>query len=143
MKDESRIQQDFIKAVDLFFNRYYPSMCVTIENSKKVKRRVAPLFAVPNEGKRGRQTAMRMKAQGLRSGVPDVFLTVRTTRYSGFYIEFKKPETARSRKGSCEPNQKSWLEFLRKTGYRTKICYSSVEAMEAVEAYMLGCEFCS
>jgi hypothetical protein len=54
---------------------YYPDL-------KKV-------FAIPNGGKRSKREASRLKAEGVRSGVLDLFLPVARDNYFGFWLEFK------------------------------------------------------
>lgn len=53
--------------------------------------------AIPNGGTRNKIEAAKLKAEGVRSGVPDVFLPIPKKSYHGLYIEFKagknKPST--------------------------------------------------
>src|SRR5262245_46077094 len=47
------------------------------------------LFAIPNGGKRDKVTAARLKAEGVKAGVPDICLPVARMGYYGFWIEMK------------------------------------------------------
>ena len=44
------------------------------------------MYHIPNEGKRSRSTGARMKAEGLKPGVPDICLPVPVGQYHGLYI---------------------------------------------------------
>jgi len=46
--------------------------------------------AIPNGGFRDKITAGKLKAEGVKSGVSDMFLPVKCDAYSGLYIELKK-----------------------------------------------------
>ena len=48
------------------------------------------LYAIPNGGKRAIKTAIALKAQGVKSGVPDMCLPVARGGYHGLYIELKR-----------------------------------------------------
>ena len=107
------------------------------------------LMAIPNGasygGGGGRwNIAKRMKAEGVRSGVPDIFLPVprREGRmqvlnvvgwndiFHGLWIEMKA--------GKNKPNkqQEWWLKELEVMGYRTRVCYSAEEAIEEIQEYL-------
>lgn len=51
------------------------------------------LFHVPNGGSRDRREAARLKAQGVRAGVPDLCLPVPSGAYHGLFIELKAGKT--------------------------------------------------
>lgn len=97
------------------------------------------LFAVPNGAKlpyRGKgkrrysPEAMRLKAEGLKPGVPDVCLAVPNGHYHGMYIEMKY--------GKNKPTQAQmmWLFELDKIGYYVRVCYGFQEAKEAIVKYL-------
>ena len=65
------------------------------------------LYAIPNGGKRAIKTAIALKAQGVKSGVPDMCLPVARNGYHGLYIELK-----RQKGGTVSETQKSWLTAL-------------------------------
>lgn len=46
-------------------------------------------FAIPNGGKRNVIVAQKMKAEGVRAGIPDLCLPVMRGGYGGMYIELK------------------------------------------------------
>lgn len=74
------------------------------------------LFAIPNGGKRSIGVARKMKSEGVKKGVPDLFLALPNENYHGLFIEMK------SVTGSLSPDQKRYLELLRLKGYRAEVC---------------------
>ena len=97
------------------------------------------LLAIPNGAFYGGHwsVANRMKAEGVRSGVPDIFLPVVMQRSelayevdSGLWIEMK------AGKNKPSEQQKWWLEQLEKQGYVTRVCYSAEEAIGQIEDYL-------
>ena len=88
------------------------------------------LYAVPNGGKRDIATAKRLKAEGVRAGVPDVFLPVARMGYHGFYIELKVGKN----KTSAEQN--AWLEALKAEGYMVDVSYGWQEAAHKITRYL-------
>lgn len=91
------------------------------------------LYHVPNEGKRSRANGARLKAEGLRAGVPDINLDVARGEYHGLRIEMK-----RRRGGRVSPEQAAWLEALREQGYAAIVAYGWEEAADAIEKYLRG-----
>ena len=82
------------------------------------------LFAVPNEGKRSRANASRMKAEGLLSAVSDLILLVPRGGYHGFCMEMKK----KGKKPSAD--QAEWLSHRRLSGYYAEY-YDTLESAQA------------
>lgn len=91
------------------------------------------LYHVPNEGKRSRANGARLKAEGLRAGVPDINLDVARGEYHGLRIEMK-----RRRGGRVSPEQAAWLEALREQGYAAVVAYGWEEAADEIEKYLRG-----
>lgn len=88
------------------------------------------MYHVPNEGKRSAATGARLKAEGLKAGVPDVCLPTAHGGYIGLYIEMKvKPNKPTEQ-------QKQWLRDLREAGHFTAICYTWEEAKDLIEEYI-------
>lgn len=90
------------------------------------------LYHVPNGGSRDKREAARLKAQGVRAGVPDLCLPVPTSMYHGLYIELKF--------GRNKPSEEQvkWLEALKRQGYKTAVCYGWEEAKDTILNYLQG-----
>lgn len=96
------------------------------------------LHAIPNGGKRHIATAVRLKKEGVKKGVPDVFLPVPKCESNkvcvilktGLYIEMK------SKKGKLSESQQDWIERLRMQGYRVEVCCSFEEARDVILDYL-------
>ncbi len=91
---------------------------------------LARLYAIPNGGHRVKAVAARMKAEGVRRGVPDLCLPYPSHGYSGLYIEMK------TRKGRVSREQGEYLEFLRSAGYQAVVCRGWVEAAGVIVDYL-------
>lgn len=88
------------------------------------------LYHVPNGGKRDIVTAKKLKAEGVKAGVPDICLPVARGKYHGLYIELKVG------KNKTTENQDMWLEALNKNGYYTNVCYGWEEASKVITDYL-------
>jgi hypothetical protein len=88
------------------------------------------LMAIPNQGKRHPKTASRMIAEGLRSGVPDLFLAVPRGDCGGLWCELKTTS------GVLSENQRFMLARLANVGYATVVCRSAEEAIAAITCYL-------
>lgn len=94
------------------------------------------MFAIPNGGSRGEDTRTRqirgamLKAEGVRSGVPDIFLPVPRKGYCGLFIELK-----RVNKGIKRSNQKDWIARLTEQGYLAVVCYGAEDAKKVIKDY--------
>jgi hypothetical protein len=89
-------------------------------------------FAVPNGGLRSKAVAGKLKAEGVRSGVPDVCLPKARGGYHGLFIEFK------SASGRLTDAQHQELALLEADGYAVAVCRSTEAAVELVAAYLEG-----
>ena len=88
------------------------------------------LHHIPNGGKRDTIEAKHLKAQGVKSGVPDLCLPVARKEYHGLYIEMKT-ET-----GKPSDNQKWWIEQLNGQRYKAVICHGWEEAKQCLINYL-------
>lgn len=86
---------------------------------------------VPNGGKRDAATAVALKRQGVKAGVPDIVLPAARAEYHGLYIELK------AGKNTTTDKQKQWLKYLEAAGYYTAVCYGWQTAAELIERYLL------
>ena len=84
-----------------------------------------------NGVKLSKTQAGKAKASGMLSGVPDLFLPVRSYRYCGLYIEMK------SATGRIMPSQSRYLKAVSDFGYAAFVCYSADEAIEKIKEYYL------
>ena len=100
-------------------------------------------FAIPNGGSRGdtrqsrAQQGAKLKAEGVKSGVPDVMVAWPYGGYAGLFVEMKRPAdraTDRAR-GRLGDNQDPWHARLRGRGYAVIIAYTWQEALAAVQSY--------
>lgn len=89
------------------------------------------LYAVPNGGDRHPATAARLKAEGVKPGVPDLHLPVSRRGYHGLYIEMK-----RQKGGRLSPEQKQWKDDLQNQGHRVEVCHGFEEARDALLDYL-------
>lgn len=89
------------------------------------------LFHVPNEGKRTAVSGGRMKAAGMKKGVPDLWMPVARAQHHGLVIELK-----RANGGKTTPEQDGWIAALNEQGYRAMVCHGWDEARAAICAYL-------
>ncbi len=93
---------------------------------------LAWLHHIPNGGRRDKRTAVALKRQGVKAGVPDLCLPVARNGFNGLYIELK------AGKNRPTASQREWLEFLAGQGYRTAVCYHWEYAARLLEDYLRG-----
>lgn len=91
------------------------------------------LYHIPNGGKRNGREAANLKAQGVKSGVPDLCLPVARKGFHGLYIELK-----RIKGGRVSENQDKWLTALMEQGYFTAVCYGAEQAIKIITEYLEG-----
>jgi len=111
--------------------------------------RLMQMYAIPNGGKRDPKTAAMLKAEGVRTGVPDVCLPVAVFAdaggphyqyfsesfpfagvFCGLYIEMKKVKG-----GVLSPEQKERMDGLR-NGYAVARANGWQQARDLVIAYL-------
>lgn len=88
------------------------------------------LFAVPNGGSRHPAEAANLKRQGVRAGVPDLFVCRQSNGKGGLFIEMK------TAKGKVAPTQEKWLERLKRANYEVAVCRGWLEAKRVIEEYL-------
>ena len=91
---------------------------------------LALLYAIPNAAKRSVRLAARMKAEGLKAGVPDTCLPIPRSVWHGAYCELKVG------KNKPTPEQAQWLEALSRQGYATCVAYGAGEAIRFYAEYL-------
>ena len=88
------------------------------------------IFHIPNGGYRNEVEAANLKRQGVKSGVPDLFLPVAKHGFHGLFIEMK------TKNGKVTENQERWLRDLSAQGYLAVICRGADEAKKIIEDYL-------
>lgn len=99
------------------------------------------MFAIPNgaflqgDARRRAMQWARLKKQGAKQGVSDVFLPVAIGKFHGLWIEMKavKPHSA-----TVTDEQREWIEEMRKNGYRAYVAYGCDEAIAYIDDYYYG-----
>jgi len=96
----------------------------------KIQERTNPLyaniFAIPNGGQRHIKVAAKLKAEGVKAGVPDIFVAVPTDHAAGLFVEMKIKPNKPSK------HQQAWMDRLEASGYDCVVCYSAEEAYKAI-----------
>lgn len=91
------------------------------------------LFAIPNGGNRDAITGAHLKAEGVRAGVPDLFLAVPKHPNHGMFIEMKK-----AKGGRVSDRQTAIMSLMEDHGYVCTVCHGWTEARAAIERYLRG-----
>ena len=89
------------------------------------------MFHITNEGRRSVQHTQSLLRQGMKPGVPDIFLPVARGGYHGLFIEMKRRVGGRS-----TPEQKEWQRALLEEGYAACVCKGFDAARETIDWYM-------
>lgn len=91
----------------------------------------ALLFAIPNGGARSAITGAMLKAEGVRKGIPDLFLAIPKEPFHGLFIEMKKPKG-----GIVSDEQSIAMDMLKCQRYKCEVCRGWAQAREAICAYL-------
>lgn len=94
---------------------------------------LALMYHIPNGGKRDAKEAAMLKAEGVKSGVPDICLPVARGGYHGLYIELK-----RKHGGRTSAVQEEWIERLSAQGYAVYVCRGWEVAKDLILKYLKG-----
>lgn len=89
------------------------------------------LFAIPNGGQRSRVTGAMLKAEGVKSGVPDLCLPAPSGNYHGLFMELKRRDG-----GKVSPAQADWIKRLNQAGYLAIVAFGAKEAIQIIKDYL-------
>jgi len=99
------------------------------------------MFAIPNGGKREKRqdkkgrwfspTAQKLKREGVKRGIPDIFLPCARGGSNGLFIEMKAAD------GRVSPEQDAVHKLLREEGYAVAVCYSLDSAIMLLTWYLM------
>lgn len=88
------------------------------------------LFHIPNGGSRNTIEAVNLKRQGVKAGVPDIFLPIARKGFHGLFIELKWG------RGTVSDNQHKWIKQLTEQGYFAVVCVGWEQAKDVIEGYL-------
>jgi hypothetical protein len=130
----------------------YRSLIAKNPSSKKKKRRGEPehelqascidlfhllfkdriIYAIPNGGFRNKSEAIKLKKEGVLSGVSDLCIPEPMHGFHGVYCETKVG------KNTTTENQDWFLAKMKQRGYYTFVYYTQSEFLESVRNYFSG-----
>lgn len=97
------------------------------------------VFAIPNGTRTSIHTAKKMRAEGVKAGVPDIFFPEARGGWFGLFVELKarsyvnaKGKTVRQR---LRPSQRRWQQMLNEAGYLAVTAEGATEALEQLLWY--------
>ncbi|QIG73224.1 VRR-NUC endonuclease domain-containing protein [Rhizobium phage RHph_N17] len=103
------------------------------------------MFAVPNGGDRKASVAASLKAEGVKSGVPDVCWPVPRLAYvgldewyHGLWIELKRPGLEKTKNGGRSDKQVEWHTKLIGLSYAVVVAYGWQSMAWAAWLYSQG-----
>lgn len=93
---------------------------------------LASMFAIPNGGQRHIVVAVKLRAEGVKPGVPDIFLPVPKGKFAGLFIEMKRSDGG----DGATKEQRAWLHTLRELGYAAGMCPGWERARDTILNYL-------
>ncbi|MDR1050479.1 MAG: VRR-NUC domain-containing protein [Deltaproteobacteria bacterium] len=85
--------------------------------------------SIPNGGYRNIRTAVKLKAEGVEEGVPDLFFAAGRHGFNGLYIEMKKPG------GRLSKEQKEYIRGLMANNFKVVVCDNVLQASTVIRDY--------
>ena len=95
------------------------------------------LYAIPNgiplpgNAKTRARIINHMKAEGMKPGVPDLFLPFPAREYHGMFIEMKKDASGKPSEGQVE-----FIDYANSVGYHCEVCGGRQAAIDALKWYL-------
>lgn len=90
------------------------------------------MFAIPNGGSRHPLEALNLKRQGVKAGVPDIFLAIPQGNYHGLFIELKRS----IKPAPVSKEQKQQIALLIAQGYKVLVSIGWVKAANDIFYYL-------
>jgi hypothetical protein len=88
------------------------------------------LFHIPNEGKRSLYLGKKLRDQGMRAGVSDLFLSYPSSPFHGYYIEIK------TEGDKLSTVQQIWAASVQKVGYKFSIFKDAETCINSIRHYL-------
>lgn len=86
-------------------------------------------FAIPNGGLRNIRVATQLKAEGVKSGVADLFICKPNANYHGLFVELKIGTNKQ------QPSQVAFEQVVKKHGYQYVVVKSLDQMIEVLKQY--------
>ena len=96
----------------------------------KYKKIYPYIFAIPNGGKRHIGVAKKLKVEGVKAGVCDVFCAIPSNGMHGLFIEFK------SATGKLSSLQAEFINTMQYNDYACIVCKGVDEAFKGLNKYL-------
>lgn len=96
---------------------------------------LALLFHIANGGDRHPAVAAKLKKQGVKPGVPDLFLPVARGGFHGLWVEMK-----RQKGGRLSDEQKAWIDALTAEKYLAVRADGAEAACDVIYKYLTETE---
>lgn len=90
------------------------------------------IFAIHNQGHGDAIRGVKAKAEGVKAGVPDIFVPICVDHCAGLFIELKRPK----QKIKDESKQDDWRQYLNSACYQSHECVGWEAAVERVKLYV-------
>lgn len=87
-------------------------------------------YAIPNGSLRSNGVAGQLKAEGQKSGYPDIAIDIALGGHFGFRLEVK------TEKGKLRPVQREWEKRLSEGNYKTLVGYGFEECWGMISNYL-------
>jgi len=88
------------------------------------------IFAVPNGGPRHIVAALKLKREGVKKGVPDIFVDEPRQGFHGMRIEMKR------KGGKQTPEQLEIMKSYTQKGYGYALCFGAEHAWDSLMDYL-------
>jgi len=86
-------------------------------------------YSIPNGGARHRLVAIKLKMEGAKAGVADMFWMVSNKKWNGLFVEVK------IKTGTQQPNQKLFEQIAIKHGYYYAIVRSIYDCESLIRKF--------
>jgi hypothetical protein len=91
-----------------------------------------PFFAIPNGGQRHYLVAVKLKMEGVKRGVADMFWMISNDNWKGIFVEVKTP------KGVKSEYQREFQKVAIANGYFYAVVRSIADCIELLEKFKLN-----
>lgn len=107
------------------------ALFIWANDNKHIYPELTSMFAIPNGGKRDKSVAGRLKAEGVKAGVSDIFLPYPNGAYAGLFIEMKPLS-----KRNLTNEQSEFIALMRERQYAATMCRGWIRARDVLIGYL-------